>query len=85
VTVDTTPPVAPGQAGTTLDENERARFDLASGVLCVPRGQQVAPCPFPCSVCRAKGRQLNDKREVRTCTMYATYSLLMRSGVLSRQ
>jgi hypothetical protein len=29
----------------------------APGVLAVPRGEPVEPCPFPCSICRAKGRQ----------------------------
>jgi hypothetical protein len=28
----------------------------ASG-LAVPAGEPVPPCPFPCSICRAKGRQ----------------------------
>jgi hypothetical protein len=28
-----------------------------SGVLSIPRGQPVPSCPFPCSICRAKGRQ----------------------------
>jgi hypothetical protein len=34
-----------------------ARQALASGVLAVAAGEPVKPCPFPCSICRAKGRQ----------------------------
>jgi hypothetical protein len=27
------------------------------GLLAVPAGEAVPPCPFPCSICREKGRQ----------------------------
>jgi hypothetical protein len=29
----------------------------ASGVMLIPAGEPVPPCPFPCSICRAEGRQ----------------------------
>ncbi|MEO3752536.1 hypothetical protein [Streptomyces sp. B6B3] len=29
----------------------------ASGLLVVPSGEPVPPCPFPCSICQSKGRQ----------------------------
>lgn len=34
------------------------RLDAASGVVFIPRGQKVPPCPFLCAECRAKGRQV---------------------------
>lgn len=34
------------------------RLDVASGVVFIPQGAKVPPCPFPCSHCRAKGRQV---------------------------
>lgn len=33
------------------------RLDVASGVVSIPQGRKVPPCPFPCDICKAKGRQ----------------------------
>ena len=40
-----------------LAHAEEAASVKASAVLYVPRSAPVAPCPFPCSICREKGRQ----------------------------
>lgn len=32
-------------------------LDVNSGVVHIPPGRKLPPCPFPCATCRAKGRQ----------------------------
>jgi hypothetical protein len=51
------------ESSTQWTEEDQARFkaakmrDPVSGVVYVPQGVKVPPCPFPCSICRAKCRQ----------------------------
>lgn len=32
-------------------------LDVRSGVVFIPPGADLPPCPFPCTRCRAKGKQ----------------------------
>lgn len=32
-------------------------LDTRSGVVFIPAGADVPPCPFPCFTCKSKGRQ----------------------------
>lgn len=31
--------------------------DVRSGVVFIPQGADLPPCPFPCALCRAKEKQ----------------------------